>query len=417
MIKLSNLVMMAGIVMCMFPFDNWFFVGARLVWGLGAGAFTVFVPKFITETSPTEMSGFLGGSSQTACTLGILVPSLLALAMPDVSEDKLSDFYTHDYWRYAWAVSIAIGFIQLILIQSFFNYETPQTLKENSEWDRLTSLMRRLYKPEAVQGRVLQIQVKNEGEEQGGPSMWESFTDDAYRRATWMGVLMMVFQQLSGINVLIFYSSNIFSNLDKSGPRGAAAINFANMLGALGGMILLTKMGRKISLVIWSFFMGASMIAMGIVFNQSANCADLANDCLPATLELYFCVAFVIFFELGMGVIPWLYMAEIMTNSAMSAGVVTNQVFTLLISSLANTLIKTMDGYVFIMFGAISMLVRHYLVLNYILIGRCVLFGIHERDQRTDSSLAQAPLPQGHNRCRLRSPHIRRGLRNKRDIF
>jgi Sugar (and other) transporter len=111
--------------------------------------------------------------------------------------------------------------------------------------------------------------VKNEGEEQGGPSMLESFTDPAYRRATIMGCLMMVFQQLSGINVLIFYSSNIFINLGKSGAQGAAVINFSNMAGAFAGMALLTKMGRKISLVLWTFFMASFMVAMGVVYNMA----------------------------------------------------------------------------------------------------------------------------------------------------
>lgn len=72
-------------------------------------------------------------------------------------------------------------------------------------------------------------------------------------------------------------------------------------------------------------------------------------------MEVYFCVGFVFFFELGMGVIPWLYLAEIMTNSGMSAGVVTNQVFTLLISFTANSLICSMGGWTFIMFGCISL--------------------------------------------------------------
>jgi MFS family permease len=82
MIKLANLVMMIGIVMCLFPFNDYYFAFGRFVWGLGAGSFTVFVPKFISELSPFEMSGFFGGASQTACCLGILVPSLLALAIP-----------------------------------------------------------------------------------------------------------------------------------------------------------------------------------------------------------------------------------------------------------------------------------------------------------------------------------------------
>jgi hypothetical protein len=55
--------------------------------------------------------------------------------------------------------------------------------------------MRKLYNgPEVVQSRVLAIQVKNEGEDQGGPSMWESLTDPAYRSATILGCMMMVFQ-------------------------------------------------------------------------------------------------------------------------------------------------------------------------------------------------------------------------------
>lgn len=64
MIKLANLLMIVGIVMCMFPFNDWYFTVARFIWGLAAGSFTVFVPKYITEISPTEMSGFLGGFSQ-----------------------------------------------------------------------------------------------------------------------------------------------------------------------------------------------------------------------------------------------------------------------------------------------------------------------------------------------------------------
>ena len=56
-------------------------------------------------------------------------------------------------------LSAAIGGLQLLALTFVFNYETPVTLKENNEWDKLTALMRRIYKPEAVQSRVLAIQV------------------------------------------------------------------------------------------------------------------------------------------------------------------------------------------------------------------------------------------------------------------
>jgi phage shock protein PspC (stress-responsive transcriptional regulator) len=149
-------------------------------------------------------------------------------------------------------------------------------------------------------------------------------TDPAYRSATFLGCMMMAFQQLSGINVIILYSSKIFESVGISTTLGAALTNSANLFGAIVGMSLLSCFGRKFSLCLWTLFMAGCMIGMGFAFNISA-----------ATPELIFILAFVFFFELGNGVIPWLYAAEILSNSGMSAAVVTANVFTLLISSLA----------------------------------------------------------------------------------
>jgi len=69
--------------------------------------------------------------------------------------------------------------------------------------------------------------------------MYESFTDSAYRSATILGCMIMVLQQLSGINVLIFYSANIFESIGKSGVVGAVIVNLSNLIGALCGMLML----------------------------------------------------------------------------------------------------------------------------------------------------------------------------------
>lgn len=142
--------------------------------------------------------------------------------------------------------------------------------------------MRRIYKPDAVQSRVLSIQVKNEGEEGGGPSMLESFTDSAYRSATILGCMLMVLQQLSGINVLIFYSSNIFESIGKSGVVGAVIVNISNLIGALCGMLMLGYFGRKTLLVFWSFFMAACMFGMGFSYIEAKKCLDPSKNCSAA---------------------------------------------------------------------------------------------------------------------------------------
>ena len=227
------------------------------------------------------------------------------------------------------------------MITFIFNYETPVTLKENGEWDKLTALMRRIYKPEAVQSRVLAIQVRNEGENDSGPTMLESFKDRAYRRASIIGCMIMLLQQTTGINVLILYSATIFEAIGVSGVVGAAIVNFSNLVGAICGMLMLSCFGRKTMIVGWSFLMTACLFGMGWAYNAAHNaCPDPTDPnqkCEDTktlgNLEVVFALGVVFFFECGFGVVAWLYLAEVMTNSGMSAAVVTSQVGTLLISS------------------------------------------------------------------------------------
>jgi SP family arabinose:H+ symporter-like MFS transporter len=134
--------------------------------------------------------------------------------------------------------------------------------------------------------------------------------------------------------------------LGKSGPVGVAIINSANLVGAILGGLMLGRYGRKTLIVFWSFFMAIFMILMGVVYNSTAS-----------NFELFFMVGFILCFQFSLGTIPWLYMAEIMTNKGMSAAVVTSAVFTLIISLTSNFLLTAMNGGAFVMFGLISLLV------------------------------------------------------------
>lgn len=211
-----------------------------------------------------------------------------------------------------------------MLIQFVFKYETPVFLKEAGNDEELAELMNKIYAADAVQQRTFRISVRDAGEEEGGPSMWESFTDPNYRKSTYLGCFLMAIQQLSGISVLIFYSATIFIQIGQSGSVGAAITNGANMCAAIGATIALGFFGRKVMLVTFTFFMSASMILMGNAYIQAGKCADPAVDCPAASSEVIYCVAFVVFYEFCMGCVPWLYISEIMSNNGMSAGVAIN---------------------------------------------------------------------------------------------
>ena len=109
------------------------------------------------------------------------------------------------------------------------------------------------------------------------------------------------------------------------------------------------------------------MIAFGIVYifylNEDCENTDCADKDTFTWLIIVFVAGFIFSFEFGSGPIPWLYMAEIMTNKAMSAGVVTNQVFTLLISVATPTLNTALGGWLYIIFGIISIVVSLFIIM------------------------------------------------------
>ena len=115
MIKISNLILAVGIAICMV--DNPFVIAfGRFVWGLAAGAQCVLSPLYINEVAPLELKGPLGALSQFMVTLGILVPSLFALYIPQEPQNHLDDFSVKGYWRMIWLFPIVIVAIQMMCI-------------------------------------------------------------------------------------------------------------------------------------------------------------------------------------------------------------------------------------------------------------------------------------------------------------
>ena len=79
----------------------------------------------------------------------------------------------------------------------------------------------------------------------------QSFTDSRTSRASWVASTLSMFQQLTGINVVIFYSSTIFADAGTfSANQGSAIVNTANMVATMGGVVLLGIAGRKTLMII-----------------------------------------------------------------------------------------------------------------------------------------------------------------------
>jgi len=148
MIFYANAILCLGSAFCLIE-NIWLILVGRLIFGLGSGAFTVFVPKFINETAPTEYKGAFGVMSQFMCCLGILIPSLMGLGLEDPAKFNKSgdifncatspnvdeNFKIAHYWQIFFGLPIVIAIVQMVLLYFVFPYDTPLALKTNKEFD------------------------------------------------------------------------------------------------------------------------------------------------------------------------------------------------------------------------------------------------------------------------------------------
>lgn len=167
----------------------------RFIYGLGAGAFSVFVPSFINEITPTELKGPFGSATQILITLGIFIANILGLPMPDCLIDVATNhcpgdqpgtpylpgnFINDDYWRVLFGLPIVISVLQSVLMFTLFNYETPKFLKMNGRKAELNDIMGKIYSGDQVAKRIESIIVSTDGGD-SSPSYSETLTSPKYR--------------------------------------------------------------------------------------------------------------------------------------------------------------------------------------------------------------------------------------------
>ena len=108
---ITNILVIIGCSLTCIQNEYLILIG-RFIFGFAAGAFSVFVPSFINELSPTEMKGSLGSLTQILITLGIFISNLFGLPLPESIKDPIANnFINNNYWRIVNAIPIlfAVG--------------------------------------------------------------------------------------------------------------------------------------------------------------------------------------------------------------------------------------------------------------------------------------------------------------------
>ena len=274
------------------------FIGHRLFGGMGIGLASMLAPMYIAEIAPPSKRGALVTYQQIAIVSGITVSYFVNYFIKKFGGDGDPNWVHTEGWRWMLACcAIPAGIFVLLL---FFVPETPRGLMLKGKTERANAVLNKLASPE--EAKIVLAEIDASLKETAGHLL-------SYGGLVIIvGILLSAFQQLVGINAVLYYGPQMFENM---GFKGDAAFAQTVIMGivmvvfTLIATVTVDKWGRKPLLILGALIMAVSMIALGIMFNAgSVGLAALVVVCI-----------YIAGFSLSWGPVVWVMLAEIFPNS------------------------------------------------------------------------------------------------------
>ncbi|XP_071705871.1 plastidic glucose transporter 4-like [Rutidosis leptorrhynchoides] len=268
----------------------------RLLAGIGIGISSAIVPLYISEISPTEIRGTLGSINQLFICIGIL--AALVAGLPLASNPL--------WWRTMFAISTIPSV--LLALGMAFSPESPRWLVQRRKIPQAEKAIKKLYGEGKVAEVMADLSASGQGSEEQDAGWFDLFSR-RYFKVVSVGAALFLFQQLAGINAVVYYSTSVFRTAGVASDVAASAlVGAANVFGTLIASSLMDKQGRK-SLLMTSFSgMAISMLLLSLSFTWKV----LTPYSGP--LAVIGTVLYVLSFSLGAGPVPALLLPEIFAS-------------------------------------------------------------------------------------------------------
>ncbi len=295
------------------PVFSFFFY--RILGGIGVGIASMISPMYIAEIAPANIRGKLVSWNQFAIIFGMQV---IYFVNYFIARQGNEQWLVDEGWRWMFlSGAIPAG---LFLILLFFVPETPRYLVMKGKDDKALKVLNKISGSNNAPA-ILQ-EIKGTIHEKSTP--WLSFGFFVI----FVGILLSVFQQFVGINVVLYYAGNIFRNMGASTNSSllqTIIVGLVNLTFTVVAIMTVDKFGRKPLMIIGALGMAVSMIALGLSFYTH-------NE---GVIALIFMLLYTAFFAMSWGPVTWVLLSEIFPNSirgAMSVAVAAQWIANWLVS-------------------------------------------------------------------------------------
>ncbi len=285
---------------CAFAWNWDVLMVARFVGGLGIGGSSVLGPVYIAELAPAKWRGRMVGLFQINIVIGIL---LAYLSNYIITTRNLGG----TQWRWEFGVALVPSVFFLVML-----YGIPRssrwlvTTNQNDEAREVLEMMGSPNSQAELQEIIDSIHLERGAKQ-------EPLFNGRYNKPIFLAVSIGLFNQLSGINAILYYSNFIFASAGFSSSSAAlqtVGVGLVNLLATFLGMSLIDKLGRKTLLLIGALGMTVALSGVAWIFYTHTHQAVL----------VWLLVLFIIFFAISQGSVIWVYIAEIFPSRVRSKG-------------------------------------------------------------------------------------------------
>ena len=319
-----------------------FFAIMRLIGGFGVGLSSIVVPAYISEISPAHQRGRLVAFYQFQIVFGILIAFL--------SNYILQRYFSLN-WR--WMLGIEAFPAILFLLMILKVPESPRWLILRKKDENESRRILKIIDPENAD--IIIDQIKNTG---------ANIRDRLFKKSLSGPILLAffiaVFNQLSGINFIIYFAPRVFSlaGLNESiALLSTAGVGFVNLIFTLIGMFLIDNYGRRFLMKIGS---------VGYIFSLSAIAFAFLSEA-SGMIVVFFVFLFIASHAIGQGAVIWVFLAEIFPNNVrtkgQSIGSGTHWVLAALIALLMPYFLSRFEPYLIFAFFAFMMVLQFLFVI------------------------------------------------------
>ncbi len=274
----------------------------RFALGFGVGVASFIVPLFLSETAPASIRGSMGTLFQLMITIGIFLISLtnvlIARAFVNPATSLPLMFLT-----------ITL-FAALMFVCGFILPESPRWLMlKGRREDAVTVLRRTLNTEQEINLEIGEIEQALHGPQGVGVGI---VMRGYFLKVLLVGVFLQVFQQLVGINMMIYYSPTIFGYAGMKGLLASMTVPTVNMLFTFPAIRLVEKWGRKKLLYVGAITMLVTMIAAGAAFQAIGSVSDPAMiGSGPKAVLIASAILYIFGFAVSWGPVVWIVCSEI----------------------------------------------------------------------------------------------------------